>query len=147
MDVRRFVDGAKIRGGSRDLEVQKVPDELRGFLYTDRSHRDGKLLFRMVEPQRVFMAMVKASWGGGGNSSGNWKHEVVKREDFEKQGWQLVTEVETWDPRKEENAAWLVFARDCQAGESFLIRNHKYCAPFMVWGDRLEPPSASSSPD
>ena len=32
----------------------------------------------------------------------------------------------------QQEAGWIVFARDCKAGESFAIRNHKYLAPFLI---------------
>ena len=72
---------------------------------------------------------------GGGNPSGDWHPEIVSREGMLKQGWKEIglLPVKHSNPVYQDEPSWIVFERDCQAGETFLIRNHKYQAPILIW--------------
>jgi len=67
-----------------------------------------------------------------GNASGNWQRELTSRRQLAEQGWQGLGEpgARHTDP-KLSDASWFLYTRDCKAGESFTLRNHKYQAPIV----------------
>ncbi len=84
--------------------------------------------------------MLSVSPGGaqvvsGAHTSGNWEHEIVSPDDLRKRGWERVGEidVERSDPEYSAEPSWRLFRRNSEAGESFLIRNHKFQAPLLIW--------------
>ena len=73
---------------------------------------------------------------GGGNSSGDWQLEIVSREAMLEQGCKEIglLSVKHSNPVYQNEPSWIVFERNCQAEESFLICNHKNQAPILIWG-------------
>lgn len=136
MEVAKMVRGATAPHGNGIHEFIDVPEELLGRNYANRGGYLGIARFRVLKKQTIFLAMYGGEWGVGGNSSGGWKEEVVPREKLEAQGWKEIAglPVKETKPEKLNPPSWIVFARDCQAGESFAIRNHKYQAPIVIWG-------------
>lgn len=113
-----------------------IPENLLGLQYTMRDGYQGILHFRVFREQTVYLVMYGRDWGGGGNSSGGWKSELISREELEQQGWQeigLLPVTEIYSGKSKEVPPWILFERTCRAGESFAIRNHKYQAPILIW--------------
>jgi beta-lactamase regulating signal transducer with metallopeptidase domain/Leucine-rich repeat (LRR) protein len=124
--------GATVSLGNGNHRFDKIPDFLKGRRFTRRNGYLGILKFRVEKAQRVYFAVYGADWGGGGNPSGGWRKELVTRKQLEKQGWKEVGKlVGEHTVRDGNRLAWIVFARDCKAGETFAIRTHKYQAPIL----------------
>lgn len=132
----RLKDGATIPLGNGNHLLVDVPEIVSGRRFTQRDGYQGKLSFDVLESQTVFLALYGQDWGGGGNPSGNWQPEVTSRQRLEKQGWKPIgfLPVQHSDPNYSNEAPWVLFSRNCEIGESFLIRNHKYQAPLLIWG-------------
>ncbi len=73
-------------------------------------------------------------WGGGGNESGDWVSELTTREELETQGWaEYVTGLSTRHiGDTEPSVEYVVFSRDCVAGEIFTYRTEKYAPPTII---------------
>jgi hypothetical protein len=84
----------------------------------------------------VYAAFYGQSWGEGGNGL-EWKHEINSPEQLQAMGWQKTgrLRVRHSNPKFEEHPAWTVYSRYCRQGETFTLRNHKYVAPILIWGD------------
>lgn len=133
--IAQLDDGKIVPLGNGQHIFIDVPEFVKGRKYTARDGYQGNLIFDVLEGQTVFVALYGKDWGGGGNPSGNWQHEVVSREQLEQQGWKQVGSlaVKHSNPEYQDEPPWLLYSRACKAGESFLIRNHKYQAPVLIW--------------
>ncbi len=133
--VKKLNVGARLPFGNRWQELTEVPRPLVGLNYGMRGGYEGIARFRVTRDQTVYLAMHNDEWGGGGNSSGGWKEEVVSRGELESQGWRRIGELQFVDRQRDKQTNWLVFVKECGAGESYAIRNHKYHAPIVIWGE------------
>lgn len=73
-------------------------------------------------------------WGreNEGNASGNWKHELTSHEKMVESGWQEAGNLRSRHSNRElPGTTWSLYTRNCKAGESFVLRNHKYQAPIV----------------
>jgi hypothetical protein len=127
--------GATIPLGNGDHVITEFPLEISGFQYTPRSGYQGNLRFEVLAPQTVYIAMYGKEWGEGGNPSGNWQDEIVSPEELRQQGWDQFGQlsIRHSNAQYKDEPAWKLFRRNCESGESFLIRNHKYQAPLLIW--------------
>jgi len=137
--ISQLIDGKAIPLGTGHHIFIDVPESVKGRKFTARDGYQGNLRFDVLEGQTIFVALYGKDWGGGGNPSGNWQQEVVTREQMEQQGWQHFGSlaVKHSNPEYQNEAPWLLFSRNCKSGESFLIRNHKYQAPVLIWGPTM----------
>ncbi len=149
VELARLEPGATLDLCNASHEFIEVPAGLKGRHYTKRHGFQGVMRFRVNGPQRVTIALYGHDWGGGGNPGGGWLDEVVPREELERQGWKEVARLRS-RPRQgvEQVTTWIVFTRDCKAGEAFAIRNHKYLAPFLITGGAVPavPPGSKEAP-
>lgn len=138
--VDRLTEGKSVSLGNGDHRFIEVPEIVNGRNYTPRNGYQGNLRLDMLKPQKVYVAFYGKEWGQGGNASGNWKPELVSKEQLEKNDWKNVgtLEVKHSNPNFAEEPPWLLYSRDCKAGESFLLRSHKYQAPILIWGKIAE---------
>jgi hypothetical protein len=134
--IEQLREHATVSLGNGNHIVIEVPRAVRGRHYTARDGYQGKLQFDVLESQTVWIALYGKDWGGGGNPSGDWQPELVTREELERQGWKQVgmLPVKHSDPQFSDEPSWILVTRNCEAGETFLIRNHKYQAPVLIWG-------------
>jgi hypothetical protein len=102
-----------------------VPDDLRGRSFSALNHYLGKTSFEVTSGGTVLLACTER-WGGGGNAGGGWKAELTTREQLEAEGWRAVGTLEG------DKMKWVVFSRNCKAGERFTVRTEKYCAPIVI---------------
>ncbi len=95
---------------------------------------DGVVEFEVLNSGPVLMACT-TRWGGGGNSDGDWEDELTTREELEQQGW---TEYSTgltlrhFGYPSEPSIDYVIFSRDCVAGETFSYRTEKYEPPTII---------------
>lgn len=140
--IETLEPGGLVLVGYNSRVFGEVPNAFQGNYYTRCGRYQGITRFEILKGQKVFLALQGDEWGGGGDAEGNWKPEVVSREDLEKAGWKeiapLPMALKSKDGSLEPWPSWIVFARDCQAGETFAIRNHKYTAPMLIW-DKSSP--------
>jgi hypothetical protein len=113
-----------------------APEFLIGRLYTKRNGYQGVTRFRVDRDQQVTIAMYEWGHEHEGNPSGNWMPELTSRRDLAQMGWKQAGEMKARHTNSELPAAtWFIYTRACKAGESFVLRNHKYQAP-IVFSER-----------
>ena len=130
--VAVFGPGATVPLGNGEHVFNEVPEELIGHLYTKRHGYQGAARFRVDRDQRVTVGMYEWGHEHEGNASGNWQQELTSRREMAEQGWQETVQlVARHSDLKLPSATWFLYTRDCKAGESFVLRNHKYQAPIV----------------
>ena len=94
---------------------------------------EGITTFEVLTDGPVLLACT-TRWGGGGNSSGNWEHEVTTRAELEAQGWgEFATGMcDTRDDWEGPYTEYIVFHRNCVDGEIFTYRTEKYRPPLII---------------
>ncbi len=92
---------------------------------------DGITTFEVLDNGPVLMACT-IRWGGGGNDNGDWIPELTTRAELEAQGWaEFATGLK--DTRLSgEIQEYVIFSRDCLAGEVFTYRTEKYRPPIII---------------
>ncbi|MAE60503.1 MAG: hypothetical protein CMJ49_04000 [Planctomycetaceae bacterium] len=117
----------------------RLPDHLVGArFFQNRDHYQGKTVFDVVEPGRVVLVCTNR-WGGGGNSSGDWKRQVTTPGQLLAGGW-LPIDCNLATGRidqAEELDQWAVYKRFCEVGESFSLRTEKYTTPVVILTHKL----------
>lgn len=110
--------------------------ELTGF----STPADGITTFKVLTDGPVLMA-VTTRWAGGGNSSGNWKHELTTREELQRQGWTEIAMglADSQGERTEPDHEYIIFCRESCAGEVFTYRTEKYRAPIILRSETVTP--------
>ena len=132
LKIADLKSGATLPLGNGEHRFDDIPDYLKGRRFTRRGGYQGILRFRVEKAQRVYFAVYGADWGGGGNDSGGWKKELVTRQQLKKQGWRVAGKLVGEHTLIDGNRlAWIVYTRECKAGETFAIRTHKYQAPIL----------------
>ena len=101
---------------------------------------DGITTFEVLTDGPVLMACT-TRWGGGGNESGGWSPELTTREELETQGWsEFATGLsDARDDCPPPSHEYIVFRRDCMAGEVFTYRTEKYRAPLIIRSETVIP--------
>ena len=118
--------------GDGDLVFEHAPEAVHGRLFTKRNAYQGAARFRVQSDQKVMVAMYEWGHEHEGNASGNWMPELTSRRKMAEQGWQEAGEVASrHSDLKQPDVNWFLYTRDCTAGESFVLRNHKYQAPLV----------------
>lgn len=97
----------------------------------------GLLDFEIVTSGKVWM-IISSRFRDSGNSSGDWIPELTTEAQLGQSGWRLISRdvvVETGHEKfgsGNSAANWLLFERECRAGEKFSIRTEKYQAPVLL---------------
>jgi hypothetical protein len=132
LPIAKLEVGATVPLGNGAERFENIPENLKGRKFTRRDGYLGVLRFRVEKAAKVSFAVYGSDWGGGGNSSGGWKKELVTRKQLKQQGWKksgkLISEHTNIDGRKQK---WFIYTRNCKPGETFAIRTHKYQAPIL----------------
>ncbi len=130
--VAVFGPGVTVPHGNGDLVFEHAPEAINGRLFTKRNGYQGAARFRVQSDQKVTVAMYEWGHEHEGNASGNWMSELTSRRKMAEQGWQEAGEVPSrHSDLKQPGVNWFLYTRDCTAGESFVLRNHKYQAPLV----------------
>lgn len=96
---------------------------------------DGLTTFEVLNDGPVLMACT-TRWGlgGGGNIYESWYPEITTRAELESQGWTEFTtglkDAELGGPAP--CVEYVIFRRDCVAGEEFTYRTEKYRPPMII---------------
>ena len=93
----------------------------------------GITTFEVLTDGPVLLACT-TRWGGGGNSSGDWLHEVTTRAELESEGWaEFATGLNFAQVgATEPGIDYIIFRRDSFAGEVFTYRTEKYVLPAII---------------
>lgn len=130
--VAVFGPGAKVPHGNGDLVFDHAPEAVDGRLFTKRNGYQGAARFRVRSDQKVTVAMYEWGHEHEGNASGDWMSELTSRRKMAERGWQEAGEVASRHTNPMlPGVSWFIYTRDCTAGESFVLRNHKYQAPIV----------------
>mgnify|MGYP006279404333 FL=1 len=96
--------------------------------------RLGKTTFEVAADGQIWL-IVHGEFGGGGNSGGevDWTSELTTQDELESDGW-ADTGLRLHSSRRDGAYpnTWMLYKRDCTAGETFTYRTRKYSAPSVV---------------
>ena len=121
--------GGDIYGTTDRYQWEQVPESLRGVRFLVLPHHSGVLNFKVQSDGLVYMA-TSTRWNGGGNSSGDWKGEVLLERDLRRKGWRRLRAIKELSTTDTGEIA--VFYRYCESGETHSIRTEKYAAPMLL---------------
>lgn len=126
-----FEIGTPLWSSNDRLHWKKVPAGLEGAKFTQfDSQYKGATEFVVESSGTVFLA-VTSRWGSGGNHSGSWTEELTSKEAFLDQGWKEISPLHETSDEIGHQHQWILYSRDCHAGEHFRLRTEKYCAPIL----------------
>ncbi|MEM7387016.1 MAG: hypothetical protein AAF514_18930 [Verrucomicrobiota bacterium] len=131
--MKPFAKGVPLWGDSDRYLWKDTPRMLDGFSFSQfYSHYEGVTDFEIITSGTVYLA-VTSRWGSGGNSSGGWKEELTTKKEFLDAGWKPITKLsETADDFGHEHR-WVLYQKECRAGESYRLRTEKYCKPLLFF--------------
>ena len=91
--VATFNDGASVPLGKGHHIFSRVPDFLKGRLYTQRNGYVGIARFGVTKPQRVTIGLYDWKHTSDGNASGGWQEELTTPAGLEEDGWVSTTQL------------------------------------------------------
>ncbi len=103
-----------------------VPEELEGVRFSVLQHMKGGTTFKVEKAGLVFFATT-AKFGDGGRGSGP---ETMDQKGLEKMGWHHMPQFDKLSDTG--TGLWMVFYKECDAGEEHYIRTHKYVSPVLL---------------
>lgn len=111
-----------------------IPETLIGRRYTKRNGYLGISRFRVERTQTVIVGMYDWAQMNNSGSGGPWQEELTSPLDMKKNGWKEIAQLQAVhsNGNPEYRNTWYFYSRDCQAGETFALRNHKYQAPIVL---------------
>jgi hypothetical protein len=125
-------------GNNHAFQWTKIPEVLKGSIYAQPLPMSGSTRFSVTEPTQIVVAFLVNEWHDGG-SGGPWQQELITREELERD-WSYVGVLES------APLTWEVYSRECQPGEAFVLRTHKYHPPLLIAPDRLPRQTAHEQP-
>ena len=130
--VSVFGPGAMVPLGNGHHCFDQVPEYLDGRLYSNPNGYQGVTRFRVKKDQRVYVAFYDWRHMKDGNASGDWHAELTPPLKLSEMGWQEVGTMKGRHSNPEyKPATWYIYARDCERGDTFRLRGHKYQAPIV----------------
>jgi hypothetical protein len=123
----KLKSGADCYGDTSKYHWSSIPAGLDGVRWTKHESKASTLQFTVKEPGLVFMA-VTTRFGGGGEA-GDWQKALINAEGLEKEGWHRLTQ---FDGLRNTDVGWIVYYKECGAGESHSYRTEKYVAPILL---------------
>ena len=121
--------GVKCYGKTDRYTWKVVPKSLDGVKFLLLPHKTGVLSFGVKTDGLVYMT-TSTRWDGGGNSSGDWKDDVLLEKDLKRKGWRKLRAFKKLS--NTDTGEMVVFYRFCKAGETHSIRTEKYAAPMLL---------------
>jgi hypothetical protein len=120
--------GEKLYSSTNYLWIQ-VPESLAGLKFAQsRDHHEGSTTLRVDSDGLVYMAFT-SRWGIADDQPA--KDGMVSRRELTRQGWKPLGSKHNL-VSNEIGYEWLVFGRECKAGETFTLRTEKYCPPIVL---------------
>jgi hypothetical protein len=104
-----------------------VPTELEGVRFTLLTHMNGTTKFKVEKAGYVFLA-TSTRWKGGGGGGGG--PDALDQKGLEKKGWRDLPQFDKLS--NTDTGQWMVFYKECQAGEEHSIRTEKYASPVLL---------------
>ena len=71
---------------------------------------------------------IRDSWRGGGGGGGG--PDALDQKGLEKKGWRHMPQFDKL--ANTDTGLWMVFYKECSAGEEHSIRTEKYAAPVLL---------------
>ena len=126
-DFADLTEGARLTKSASQAWT-RIPPYLKNMVFFQSNNNSGHIPFS-VERSGIVLLAVTSRWGGGGRASGEWTKTLTSRAKFLADGWREVGRLERTPAEPHD---WLLFWRDCKAGESFDLRTEKYQAPILI---------------
>ncbi len=99
-----------------------LPAQFEGYQFTRSKAHAGTLRFKVLSDGLVYMACTSRFAEPTG--------DIVDEKLLQRKGWKRLGK--TALKATNEDSEWLVFSRECRAGEEFSVRTEKYAAPILL---------------
>ncbi|HEV7401784.1 MAG TPA: hypothetical protein VGO11_02615 [Chthoniobacteraceae bacterium] len=112
----------------RPVTITKVPEKYQGCRFTQHPAHGLTLKFKVVEDGPVVLG-CSSRWGS--TAEPDVAKDLTTAKKLIDAGWvrQVRDEVET----SSYDMQFLIFTRDCKAGEEFTFRTEKYAPPILIF--------------
>ncbi len=127
IEVRPLAIDARI-WSDRDVHVTKFPEKFEGFQFTQNPAHGLTLTFKVVTDGTVVLGCT-SRWGSTADPA--VAKDFVTAQKLIDSGWvrQVRDEIET----SSSDLQYLLFTRECKAGEEFALRTDKYAPPILLF--------------
>lgn len=112
----------------RPVTLKKVPEKYKGYRFTQHPAHGLTLKFKVLEDGPVVLG-CSSRWGS--TAEPDVAKDFTTAEKLLASGWvrQVRDEVET----SSYDMQFLIFTRQCKAGEEFTLRTDKYAPPILIF--------------
>ena len=122
-----LTSGADCYAGSNRYQWKDVPPELENIRFSLTPNGKGETPFTVDRSGRDFLA-TSTRWKSGGGGGGG--PDALDQKGLEKKGWRHLSEFDKL--ANTDTGNWMVFYKQCAAGETHSIRTEKYAAPILL---------------
>lgn len=105
-----------------------IPEAYAGMQYAQPKHKHIGVTSFSVESDGLVYVAFSSNWE---DEDSNKKDDMIARRDVERMGWRLLKAKKNL-VSDDAGYEYLVYAKQCKAGESFKLRTHKYNAPIVL---------------
>ena len=120
-----MVKGEKVCTESEYLWTN-IPEAYAGIKFAQPKHKHAATTTFTVKNDGLAYVAFSAKTA---DEDDNKNDDIISRRDIERMGWKAVDEKFNL---LSDDGAYIVFAKQCTAGESFALKTHKYCAPIVL---------------
>ncbi len=121
--------GESVLSDTGKVRWTNIPESFQGYQFTKGKGSVPSLRYKVLTDGLVQMACT-SRFGGGGNSGGGWKDEVISEQKLQQKGWHRERKLEL--KTSEQDHVWWIYSRTCTAGEEFNYRTEKYRSPILL---------------
>jgi len=125
--IAPLVIGGKVCTESEYVWVT-IPEAYAGMRIAQPKHKHTAVTAFSVESEGLVYVAFASNWQ---DEDSNKTDDIISRRDVERMGWKPLKAKENL-VNNDGSYEYIVYAKECVAGESFKLRTHKYSAPIVL---------------
>ncbi|MFT5093533.1 MAG: serine/threonine protein kinase, partial [Porticoccaceae bacterium] len=130
--VARFGPQATVPMSNGSHVFAFAPEVVNGRLYTKRNGNQLETRFRVDRDQKVTIAVYSWTYVTDSSEQDDWRKELRFRTQLSEMGWRHIGELDGGQTNHElPGAVWILYSKDCKAGEVIALRDHRNQAPIV----------------
>jgi hypothetical protein len=130
--VARFGPRATVPMSNGSHVFDFAPEVVNGRLYTKRNGNQLETRFRVDRDQKVTIAVYSWTYVTDSSEPDDWRKELRFRTQLAEMGWRHIGELDGRHTNHEQpDAVWILYSKDCKAGEVIALRDHRNQAPIV----------------